>query len=250
LGFLYSPIQSRARLAPHSPVRRSRKIMLRLCGAPSSNYYNKVKFVLLEKGLSFEEELVAPSQDQALLERSPLGKVPFLETDSGTLRESQVIIEYLEAAYPGSPLLPADPFEAARQRELVTFVDWHLEMVARRIYLAAFSGASVAEDTKEEVRTLLRRHIAGFKQLVVLGPYLGGAAFGLADIAGFISLPLVGMATRALYGSDFLLDAGLDLKAYLGLVGQRPAAQRVTAERKAFAAARAAQRDAAAPRAS
>lgn len=29
--------------------------MLKLCGFPISNYYNKVKLVLLEKGVEFEE---------------------------------------------------------------------------------------------------------------------------------------------------------------------------------------------------
>ena len=31
--------------------------MLKLCGFAASNYYNKVKFALLEKGVAFEEEL-------------------------------------------------------------------------------------------------------------------------------------------------------------------------------------------------
>ena len=31
--------------------------MLTLCGFAASNYYNKVKFALLEKGVPFQEEL-------------------------------------------------------------------------------------------------------------------------------------------------------------------------------------------------
>jgi glutathione S-transferase len=31
--------------------------MLKLCGFAASNYYNKVKLALLEKGIPFEEEL-------------------------------------------------------------------------------------------------------------------------------------------------------------------------------------------------
>ncbi|MBY0233548.1 MAG: glutathione S-transferase N-terminal domain-containing protein, partial [Burkholderiaceae bacterium] len=31
---------------------------IKLCGFSLSNYYNKVKLVLLEKGIPFEEELV------------------------------------------------------------------------------------------------------------------------------------------------------------------------------------------------
>ena len=48
-----------------------------LCGLPISNYYNKVKLALLEKGVAFAEERVATgSRDEALLahiakERTP-----------------------------------------------------------------------------------------------------------------------------------------------------------------------------------
>ena len=106
--------------------------MLTLCGIPLSNYHNKVKMVLLEKGIPFEEQRVPTgSTDEAVLACSPLAKVPFLRTEHGSLCESQVIVDYLEAAYPEPPLLPAEPFAAAKVRELAAFVDLHLELVAR-----------------------------------------------------------------------------------------------------------------------
>lgn len=74
--------------------------MINLCGFAVSNYYNKIKLIMLEKGIDFTEEEVFPSQDEALLIRSPLGKIPFIETEHGCLSESQVILEYLEDAYP------------------------------------------------------------------------------------------------------------------------------------------------------
>lgn len=52
-----------------------------------------------------------------------------------------------------------------------------------------------------------------------------------------MNLPLVGMTTQIIYGRDFLLEAGVDWKRYVKTVGERPAAQRVTADRKAYVAA-------------
>jgi glutathione S-transferase len=50
-----------------------------------SNYYSKVKMVLLEKGVPFAEEYVKTgSKDEAVLSCSPLGKVPFIRTEQGT----------------------------------------------------------------------------------------------------------------------------------------------------------------------
>ncbi|HEX2199293.1 MAG TPA: glutathione S-transferase N-terminal domain-containing protein, partial [Burkholderiales bacterium] len=46
--------------------------MLKLCGFRISNYHNKVRIVLLEKGITFEEDdACRPSQAEAYLARSP-----------------------------------------------------------------------------------------------------------------------------------------------------------------------------------
>lgn len=208
--------------------------MLTLCGIAYSNYYNKVKLMLLEKGVPFTEEVVKTHlKDEAVLACSPLAKVPFLKTERGALCESQVINDYLEAAYPNPPLVPADPFDAAKVRELVTFVDLHLELVARELYPQAFFGGQVDEATQARVRKKLVKHIAGFKRLAKFSPYVAGEAFTLADCSAFVSLPLVAMASKLVLGEDLLAAAGIDWKAYVKTVGERPSAQKVTADRKA-----------------
>ena len=148
---------------------------LKLCGFSASNYYNQVKLQLLEKQLDFEEEMVrSGSVEPALLARSPMGKVPFLDTPHGCISESMACAEYIEAAYPQFPLLPADPFAAAKVRELLVYLELHLELVARELYAEAFFGGKVGDETKERVRKLLLRGAAGF------GPGLGeGDGFGV-----------------------------------------------------------------------
>jgi glutathione S-transferase len=211
--------------------------MIKLCGFALSNYYNKVKFVLLEHEIPFEEVTVMTGQDEALLMHSPLGKVPFIQTEQGDLCESQAIVEYLHARFPEKGIFSTDPWEAAKERELITFVDLYLELVVRDLYSAAFFGGTVSDASKARIEKLLTRHIAGFVRLAKFAPFLRGERFGVADAAAFVSLPLVGMTTQIIYGRDFLLDAGVDWKRYLKVVGERPAAQRVTADRKAYIAA-------------
>ena len=208
--------------------------MFVLCGFTMSNYYNKVKLALLEKGVTFTEELVQPGKKSDLvLEATPLGKVPFIRTAYGSLCESQVIMDYIEAAYPTPPLMPADPWQAAKVRELITFIDLHLELVARELYPKAFFGGVLSDGNAERVRKLLTKHIAGFRQLAKFAPFVAGDTFTQADCAAYASLPIVAMATRAVYGEDLLAAGGVDWKAYGKLVGERPSAQRVTADRKA-----------------
>jgi len=208
--------------------------MLVLCGSSISNYYNKVKLALLEKGIDFSEEYVSTGgSDEAVLGASPLAKIPFLRTDRGPLCESQAILEYIETAWPEPPLLPRDPFAAAKVRELAIYVDLHLELVARDLYPKAFFGGSLSDANAARIRARLERNIAAFKRLARFAPYVAGDTFTQADCSAWNSLPLVAMATRAVYGEDLLAAAGIDLKAYTRQVGERPSAQKVAADRKA-----------------
>ena len=205
-----------------------------LCGFSISNYYNKVKMALLEKGVPFTEERVKTGRsDEATLAASPLGKIPFIRTEQGALCESQAILEYLEAAYPNPPLMPRDPWEAAKVRELITFIDLHVELVARQLYGKAFFGGDISEASAARVRDQLVKNLAAFKRLARLSPYVAGATFTQADCAAWVTLPVVSMATRNVYGEDLLAVAGVDWKPYVKWIGERPSAQRITADRKA-----------------
>ena len=208
--------------------------MLVLCGFSVSNYYNKVKLALLEKGVAFTEEQWKPGRaDAALLAASPLGKIPFIRTERGSLCESQAILDYLEAAHPSPALLPADAWQAAKVRELATFMDLHVELVARELYPKAFFGAALSDADAARIRTRLEGNLGGFKRLAVFAPFAAGADFTQADCSAWASLPLVSMATRAVYGEDLLATAGIDWKPYVKMIGERPSAQKVSADRKA-----------------
>ena len=202
--------------------------MLTLCGFSASNYYNKVKLALLEKGVPFTEELAWVGETDR--SASPLGKVPYLRTPQGPLCESAVMADYLEAAYPAQPLVPADPFAAAKVRELVTFLELHLELVARNLYPQAFFGGSVSESAREKIGRQLEKNIAAFAQLARFSPFVAGDSFTLADCAAIVHLPLVSSATKIVYGRDFLAD--LPVRDYLARMGERPHVQRVNADRK------------------
>lgn len=205
---------------------------LKLCGFSASNYYNKIKLQLLEKGVAFEEELVwTGTGSDTLLGRSPLGKVPFLDTPAGPISESLACAEYIEAAYPQQPLLPADPYAAAKVRELIVYSELHLELVARELYLQAFFGGQVSEATKERARKLLVKGVAGFARLAKFAPFIAGAQFTLADCAAIVHLPLVSSASKIIYGEDVL--AALPVKDYLKAMGERATVKTVNADRKA-----------------
>ena len=205
--------------------------MLKLCGFPISNYYNKVKFALLEKGAPFEEERHVTGKD-SVDAGSPIGKVPFLKTEHGVLCESQAIIEYIEELHPTPPLYPSDAFARAKCRELIQFLELYLEWPARRLYPEVYFGGSVSDEVKQTVRKDLERGIKALTHAAKLSPYLAGAEFTYADCAAYAHLPLISQCTKKIYGEDLLARIpGID--AYINLLRGRPHAKKVNDDRKA-----------------
>lgn len=205
--------------------------MLTLIGFAASNYYNKVKLALLEKNVRFDEELAWIGETD--LAASPLGKVPYLRTDKGMLCESAAINEYIEAAYPEVPLLPADPYAAAKVRELTLYLELHLELVARNLYPESFFGGKVSDGLKEKTAKALRKNSAAFGKLARFdAPFIAGEQFTLADCAAITHLPIVANATKIIYGEDILAEVLPPARDYLKRMNQRPHVQTMNADRK------------------
>jgi glutathione S-transferase len=62
---------------------------------------------------------------------NPRGVVPTLVHDGKPVRESSVINEYIDAAFPGPALTPPDPLGAARMREFVFLCDEGFTAIAK-----------------------------------------------------------------------------------------------------------------------
>jgi len=211
--------------------------MIKVCGFRISNYHNKVLIALNEKGVAYEEDCtVKPSQNPEYLALSPMGKVPYLEVGGTRLCESEVILEYLEDAYPQKPLLPKDPLARAKVRELNTVIELHLELVVRRLYSGVFFGGTVSDGTKQSVEKDLSKGIRALQALAKFEPFIAGKDLTLADCAAAVHLPLVSLSTKLAYGRD-LLEGVPQVKPYLKMLNERPSVAKVNADRKAAAGA-------------
>jgi len=93
----------------------------------ASTCSQKVRLALFEKELRFTSRLMDlqkfEQHDPRYLRINPDGLVPSLVVDGRTVVESNVILEYLEDAFPGIPLAPSDPHERARMRLMTRFAD-------------------------------------------------------------------------------------------------------------------------------
>jgi glutathione S-transferase len=211
--------------------------MLVLHGFSSSNYYNVVKLVLLEKELPFEEALVYSGAGERYrpdyLQQSPIGKVPCLQTAEGCISESRCIIEYLERAYPERPVYPSSPFGVAKLLELTQVIDLYLELTARRVLPNYFARKPPPDNIARDVRATLTKGAKALQQLARFDGYLlGGDRFTAADAAATMHLPTVGLVAKATLGADPLAEIP-GLSDYLARMEQRPNVQRIRTDQRA-----------------
>lgn len=204
--------------------------MIKLHGFSSSNYYNVPKLALLEKGIEFEEVVsytgVGPEYRPEYLDKSPLGKVPALETSEGFISESRAILEYIERAFPEPSLLPATPFGVGKVQELSQFIELYFELVARRLIPNLLGGIEPDPTVLTEVETSIDKAAAALPKLSSFEQFAYGDQFTLADIAVILNLPIVRAVGTKFFGRDPLaVVPGLD--AYCQRMEERPHVKKI-----------------------
>ena len=149
----------------------------------------RVRIAIALKGLVVERRrvhlLLREQRDPGYRAKSPLGIVPTLELDDGTLiTQSLAIIDYLDALKPEPPLLPRDAALAAQARAVALTIACEIHPLANLRVIEALQGEFGARD--DQIAAWRRRWIAqgltAVEALIAPGPFAFGAAPSLADI--------------------------------------------------------------------
>ena len=202
--------------------------MIKLHGMDRSNYYCLAKACFVEKAMAYEAVNAVPSQDEDYLVRSPMGKVPCIETEAGFISETFAIADYLDRIQPERPLLPTDPFARAKAIELCRHLELDVELVARRCLPEAFFGATVSDEVKASTNKDLKRGMKAVSRLIVCDPYIAGHEFCLADIYTFYVFGLASSIVAKIFGEDLLQDLP-QVKTLIGELAKRDCIREVEA---------------------
>lgn len=134
--------------------------MLKLYHASHSTCSQKVRMVLHEKGLAFDEVRIDLGKKEQLnpeyLALNPNGVVPTLVDDGIPIIESSVICEYLDEKYPRNPLVPSDLVQRARMRAWTHYIEEVAVAAIRvpsfnRAFLYRFKGQDEEQFEKQEI---------------------------------------------------------------------------------------------------
>lgn len=195
---------------------------------PNANS-GKPMLALMEKGVAFDShylDLLAFDQHQpAYLAINPAGTIPAMTHGTRVLTESTAMMEYVDEAFDGPALMPADARDRWRVRWWMKFMDQWLAPSFSMIGWSVFVGPSVRKKDPAELDAAIERipmperriawrkaisgsfsaeEMAESQRRVALGigmledalaarEWLGSDGYSLADINGFnlaYALPL------------------------------------------------------------
>jgi glutathione S-transferase len=174
---------------------------LTLLGGSVSPFVRKIRVVLAEKGIDYEQEQINPfGAPPGWREISPLGKIPVLKDGDRTLADSSVIAAYLEKRFPTPALYPTDPYDYARALWIEEYMDGGVvPQLAPKIFLPLVlkplmsGGAAPSDEVEEAARKAFEEDGAHFfayleKELGDADHFVGNQ-LTIADIA--VASPLV-----------------------------------------------------------
>jgi glutathione S-transferase len=174
-----------------------------LHGYRYSVYVRIARLTLAEKGVAYDEVEVnpfAPDLPPSHLELHPFGRVPALVHDGFVLYETGAITRYIDRAFPGPALQPADPRALARLDQIVAVVDsyayWPLvrQVFSQRVFRPRLGqpgdDAEIARGLEAAPKVLGALEALASIETFLVGPHLSLADLHLgAMIAYFVQAP-------------------------------------------------------------
>ncbi len=160
--------------------------MLKLYFAPGT-IAAAVAITLNEAEADYDHQRInfsdAEQRSAAFLEINPKGRVPALDTPRGILTETSAILDFIAATHPQAGLVPKDPFDAAQMRSAMTYLasTMHVNHAHGGRGMRWADEASSWADMKQKVPQTMTESAAYIEEHVLLGPYVLGTDFSLAD---------------------------------------------------------------------
>ena len=199
-------------------------------GARYSVYTRIVRLGLAEKGIDYRLEEVdvfapgGPPPDH--LARQPFGRIPAFEHDGFALYETGAIARYVDEAFPGPALQPAEAKARARMNQVISIVDsYAFRTLVWDVFVERVSGPTRGRTSDEaKIAAALPRARDILRALDTIrgeAPWFAGTELSLADLW---VLPMLILFARAPEGTA-ALEAVPRIATWLARFQARASAQ-------------------------
>jgi glutathione S-transferase len=204
-------------------------------GIPGSPYVRKPLLVCEEKGAPYRLAAMAfgagAHKQPEYLARNPFGRLPTIEHGDFVLYEAQAISRYIDRAFDGPSLTPADPRAAARMDQVMNIVDWYVMpsisggIAFNRVVKPRF-GMPVDEEAVANAVPMARTCVKALEDILAGNAYFAGEAVSLADLHAIGHFEFLAQTPE---GADLM--AGSPLLGWIERMSARPSVKNTTWER-------------------
>jgi glutathione S-transferase len=119
-----------------------------IIGIPQSTYVRAVRMACEEKGIPYTLTPAFPHSPEVLAIH-PFGKIPAFRHGDVELCESRAIVTYLDSAFPGPKLIPAEPRAGAETDQWISLVNSVMDQTMIRKYLFAYILPKTADKSPD-----------------------------------------------------------------------------------------------------
>ncbi|RWN99657.1 glutathione S-transferase family protein [Mesorhizobium sp.] len=177
-------------------------------GADYSVYVRIVRLALEEKGIGYElvpvDIFAADGIPGWYLDHQPFGRIPAFEHDGFRIFETSAIARYVDEAFEGPTLQPAEARSRARMNQIIGMLDAYAyramvwDVAVERLEKTTPDEALIANGLLQAKTTL-----KALSSLKAEGPWLLGAQLTLADLH---AAPIIGYFAKVTEGQNLLAE--------------------------------------------
>jgi glutathione S-transferase len=200
-------------------------------GPAYSTYARTCRLALEEKGADYDlvevDIFSGAHQTPEYLARHPFGKVPAFEHDGLELYETDAITRYVDEAFEGVGLQPADAAGRARMAQAINIIGSYaypamiLEIFVQRA-VRPMTGGTADEDAIAAAMPKAETCVAALEKLIDGNAYLAGDRLSLADL---LLIPVYDYFAQIPEGQKLLAKAP-NLQRWWDTVRSRPSVTR------------------------